>query len=100
MRLKFLLSKEQIQKTAEATGDLAGNSVIVTYVHDKETPKERYISTMKRQEAIDELILTQYKNSKQNNSETTTNKNDKEIPREIPKKDIYVQKKDKKILIN
>ena len=58
MRLKFLLPKEQIQKTAEATGDLTGNSVTVTYEHDKETPKERYISTMKRQEAIDELILT------------------------------------------
>lgn len=51
-------SNRVIQKAAEATGDLAGNSVIVTYVHDKETPKERYISTMKRQEAIDELILT------------------------------------------
>ena len=35
------------------------------------------------------------KNSQQDNSETVTNENDKEIP----KKEIYLQKKDKKLLI-
>ena len=35
------------------------------------------------------------KKLQQNNSETVTNENDKEIP----KKDIYLQKKDKKLLI-
>ena len=36
------------------------------------------------------------KNSQQNNSETVTNENDKEIPKELY---IYLQKKDRKCLI-
>ena len=65
-------SKGVIQKTAEATSDLIGNKIAnkitmvsknlqqnnpetVTNEHDKETPKERYISPEKRQEIIDEL---------------------------------------------
>ena len=65
-------SKRVIQKTAEATGDLIGNknanriikaskssqqnnSETITNEHDKEIPKERYVSPEKRQEIIDEL---------------------------------------------
>ena len=61
-----------IQKTAEETGDLMGNKIAdritevskcsqqnnsetVSHEHDKEIPKERYISPDKRQEIIDEL---------------------------------------------
>ena len=36
------------------------------------------------------------KNSQQNNSETVTNEHDKEIP----KKDMYLQQKDRKLLTN
>ena len=56
-------SKKAIQKTAEATGDLIGNKIIglsknlhqnnsetVTNNHDKEIPKERYVSPEDRQE--------------------------------------------------
>ena len=50
-------SKRVIQKTAEATGDL---------IDDK----------------ISDRITKVSKNSQQNNSETVTNKNDKEIPKE------------------
>ena len=40
------------------------------------------------------------KHSLQNNSETFTNENVNEIPKEIPKERyIYLQKKDKKLLI-
>ena len=67
-------SKRVSQKTIEATGDLIGNKIAdritevsnnsqqnnsetVTNEHDKEIPKERYISPEKRQENIDELRL-------------------------------------------
>ena len=62
-------SKRVIQKTAEATGDLIGNKMLIkaskssqqnnsetiTNEHDKEIPKERYVSPEKRQQIIDEL---------------------------------------------
>ena len=67
-------SKRVIQKTTEATGDLIGNKIAdkimkvsknlqqnnsetVTNEHDKEIPKERYISPEERQNIIDELKL-------------------------------------------
>ena len=50
-------SKTAIQKPAEATGDLIGNK-------------------------ISNKITKVSKNSQQNNSETVTNKHDKEIPKE------------------
>ena len=37
-------SKRAIQKISEATGDIFGNSETVTNEHEKEIPKERYIS--------------------------------------------------------
>ena len=76
-------SKRVIQKTAEAIGDLItnkiadtvaksyegkitkvsktlsqNNSETVTNEHDKEIPKERYISPEVRKQIIDELIIT------------------------------------------
>ena len=75
-------SKRVIQKTAEATGDLIGNKIAnaavksydgriiknskysqqnnlesVTNKHEKETPKEKYVSLEERQEINDELRL-------------------------------------------
>ena len=67
-------SKRAIQKTAEATGDLAGNKIaekITSYskkssdcsteLHsngsNNKIPKERYISPKQRQQIIDELRL-------------------------------------------
>ena len=67
-------SKRVIQKTAEATGDLIGNTITdkitkisktsqrnnsgtVAKEHNKETPKERYISSEERQKIIDDLRL-------------------------------------------
>ena len=67
-------SKGVIQKTAEATGDLIGskvankiarvlrnsqqnNSETVSNEHDKEIPKERYISPEERQKIINDLRL-------------------------------------------
>ena len=65
-------SRKAIQKTAQATGDLLGNKIAdkITSVSKKskkpqnyeaddksETPKERYISSEKRQQTIDELRL-------------------------------------------
>ena len=67
-------STRTIQKTAEATCDLIGNKIAdritklsknsqqndsetVTNEHDKEIPQERYISSEKRQEIIDDLRL-------------------------------------------
>ena len=46
------------------------NSETVTNEHDKEIPKERYISPEERQNIIDELKLKQYNNriSKNNKS--------------------------------
>ena len=62
--------KRLIKKTAEANGDLNGNKITifqknhkknnsktVTNEHDKEIPKERYVSPEERQEIIDELRL-------------------------------------------
>ena len=73
MHLK-LLQKEQFTKTTEATGDLIGNKIAdkiakvsktsqqnnsetVTNQHNKEIPKERYISLEERQKIIDVLKL-------------------------------------------
>ena len=67
-------SEKGIQKPAEATSDFIGykiankitkvsknsqqnNSETVTNEHDKEIPKERYISPEERQEIIDALRL-------------------------------------------
>ena len=64
----------EYQKTAEATGDLIGNKITdkitkvsknshqntsetVTNEHNKEIPKERYISSEERQKIIDNLRL-------------------------------------------
>ena len=69
-----IASKRAIQKTAKATDDLIGNktankivkiwknsqqnnSETVTNKHDKEIPKERYISPEEREEIMDELRL-------------------------------------------
>ena len=66
------LSKRLIQKTAGTTGDLIGNKIAnsilkvsrsspqnnsetITNEHDKETPKERYISPEEKQKIIDDL---------------------------------------------
>ena len=57
-------SKTAIQKSAEATGDLIGNK-------------------------ISNKIAKVSKNSQQNNSETVTNKHDKEIPKE---RHIFIKK--------
>ena len=71
MHLK-LVQKKKIQKTTEATGNLVGNKIAnritgvsknsqqnnsetVTNEHDKEIPKERYISPEERQKIIDNL---------------------------------------------
>ena len=79
IRLK-LLQKEQFRKIAEATSDFVDNNIAVritkifknlqqnnletiTNEHDKETPKERYASSEKRQEIIDDMRLKkQYNN--------------------------------------
>ena len=67
-------SKRVIQRTAEATDDLLGNKIAesftkisknlqqnnseaVTNEHDKEIPKERYMSPEERQKTIDDLRL-------------------------------------------
>ena len=72
-------SKKAIEKTAEAIGDLIGNKIAnritkvsknsqqsnserVANEHDKKIPNERYISSEKRQEFIDELRFKQYNN--------------------------------------
>ena len=67
-------SKIEIQKTAEATGDLIGNNIadkIISFskktpteLHSKENykikePKKRYISPEERQQVIAELRLVQ-----------------------------------------
>ena len=63
-------SKRVTQKTAEETGDLIGNKI---------TNKITKVS----------------KNLQQNNSETATNENDKKYL----KKDMYLQKKKRKLLV-
>ena len=98
-------SKQAIQKTREATGDFIGNKIAdritklsknpetVSSEHEKEIPKERYISPEARQDVIDELRLKEHnnriskiinvsKNSQQNNSEIVTNDNNQEIPKD------------------
>ena len=75
-------SKRVVQKTVEPTDDLTGNKIAkaiaesydskitklfknsqqnnsetVTNEHDKEIPKEKYLSSEERQETIDELRL-------------------------------------------
>ena len=75
-------SKRVVQKAVEATDDLTGNKIAkaiaesydskitkilknsqqnnsesVTNEHDKEIPKEKYLSSEERQETIDELRL-------------------------------------------
>ena len=70
MRLK-LLQKEQFKKQFDLIGNKIAdrirkvskksqqnNSEKVTNEHDKEMPKERYISPEKRQEIINDLRLT------------------------------------------
>ena len=68
--MKFA-GKRAIQKTAEAPGDLVGNTIAnkITSIKKKpagephsnvvsnEIPKERYISPQERQKIIDELRL-------------------------------------------
>ena len=63
--------KRVIQKTTEATTDSIGNKIA-------------------------NRITKVSKNLQQSNSETVTSENDKEIPKE---KDIYVQKKERKLLM-
>ena len=69
-------SKIVIQKTAEATFDLIGNDLTGNKINDK--------------------ITKTSKTSKQNNSETATNRYNKEYL----KKNISLQKKDKKLLMD
>ena len=71
---KTTSKKKTIPKTAEATGGLIGNKFLmelgkfqkisrqnnsetVTNEHDKQTPKERYLSLEERQKVIDDLRL-------------------------------------------
>ena len=72
-KLKFgnqkTTSNRVLQETAEATGDLIGNKIAnkitgvsknletVTNEHDKEIPKEGYVSPKERQKVIDHLRL-------------------------------------------
>ena len=55
--IKLLVKLWEFQKKSQQN-----NSETVTNEHDKEIPKERYISPEKRQENIDELRLKQYNN--------------------------------------
>ena len=74
-----------IQKTAEATGDLISNKIAnkitkhilkifknnsktVANEHDKEIPKEKYVSPEERQETLAKLRLKQYNNVISKNS--------------------------------
>ena len=78
MHLKLPVKKQKKKKTAEATGDLIGNTITnykyfkyfkITSISKKpasgphsnaasnEIPKERYISLQERQKIIDELRL-------------------------------------------
>ena len=71
-------SKRAVQNTAEATGALIGNKVGNAVV-----------------KSYDGKITKILKTSQQNNSETSTNEHDKKYL----KKDIYFQKKDRKLLM-
>ena len=66
-------SKRAIQKTAEATGDLIGNKI------DK---------------------ITSVSNKKCNNNNNNNNNNNDDVELPPIKKDIYLQKKDSKLLMN
>ena len=101
--------KRAIQKAAEVTGDLIGNEIAnkITSASKKSakdlqnneaeedvkgtTPKKRYISPEERQQIIDELRLVP-KRTKIFRNYWWINVN--------TKKDIYLQKKDNKLLMN
>ena len=63
----------EYQKTAEATGDLIGNKIADTVLSD---------TLATRAKSYDGKITKVSKNSQQDKSETVTNENDKEIPKE------------------
>ena len=71
------------------------NSETVTSEHDKETRKERYVSSEERPEIIDELRLEQYDNKISKNLQQNNSENDKEIPQN----DVCPQKKGQKLLL-
>ena len=81
------------------------NSETVTNEHDKEIPKERYLSPQERQEIIAELrlrlrlsIIMEYQKISKvsKSSEKVTNESDEEIPQE---RYISLQKKDRNVLM-
>ena len=81
------------------------NSETVTNEHDKEIPKERYLSPQERQEIIAELrlrlrlsIIMEYQKISKvsKSSEKVTNDSDEEIPQE---RYISLQKKDRNVLM-
>ena len=81
------------------------NSETVTNEHDKEIPKERYLSPQERQEIIAELrlrlrlsIIMEYQKISRfsKSSEKVTNESDEEIPQE---RYISLQKKDRNVLM-
>ena len=63
----------EYQKTAEATGDLIGNKIADAVLSD---------TLATRAKSYDGKITKVSKNSQQDKSETVTNENDKEIPKE------------------
>ena len=70
-------SKRVIQKTAEATGDLIGNKI------------------------SDKIASTSKKSSNEiQHNETESKAKGKGKPKDVPKKDIYLQRKDNKLLMN
>ena len=118
-RLK-LFHNEQFKK-ADTAGDLTGNKITnkitcvsktsrenssetVTNKYDKEIPKERYISPEKRQEIIDDLrlecqnIKKSQRFRKHHNKIVQKHLQIRIIKRHL-KKDMYLQKKDRKLLI-
>ena len=80
-------SKRAIQKTAETTDDLIGNK-LADVVHLK--------TLTTRAKSYSDKITKFSKNLQQNNSETVTNENDKEIPKE---RYISPGKRKKKLII-
>ena len=73
---------------------------IVKNGHDKELPKERYVSQEERQEIIDELTLKQCGNDiSKNHNKTIQKKLQMRTIKKYLKKNIYLQKKDRKLLI-
>ena len=57
MAIKLLI-KLQVSKTSAQNSSEMVTSETDNIEHDKEIPKERYISPEKRQKTIDDLILT------------------------------------------